>query len=175
MNVIRIALLPALTLLATGAQAQRAVDVAQIGAVRANQAGSATTTAAAPALLAATATSGSGGIAVRQQGDGSSTIAAGVDPAGLLPRMPAATAATTSANVAFITQAGVGGTIVLDQNGADNTARLTQVGDDNRMTATQNGRGNLLDWTQNGNHLPDLAITQSGNQTLYVVQTGGGR
>lgn len=72
---------------------------------------------------------------------------------------------------AKILQAGNDNVMALTQSGGDNMAKLTQDGNGNTMTATQERQGNRLVWTQDGNNLSNLAITQSGGQTLWITQT----
>lgn len=75
------------------------------------------------------------------------------------------------ANAAALVQVGNGNLMALAQSGEDNLAQLTQDGDTNQMTASQSGAGNRLIWTQQGNGLSNLAIAQSGGQSLQVTQS----
>lgn len=77
-------------------------------------------------------------------------------------------------NGAILTQTGQYNEMALAQDGSDNLAALTQDGAGNAMTAAQTGDGNRLVWTQQGNNLPNLGVTQSGNQAIQITQTGQG-
>jgi hypothetical protein len=69
------------------------------------------------------------------------------------------------------TQTGDRNTMALLQSGDNNQAWLTQNGSGNAMTATQTGGNNQLAWTQNGDNHSDLAIDQTGGQSVAVTQS----
>jgi minor curlin subunit len=112
----------------------------------------------------ATATqSGSGGSAITIAQSGARNVATATQQA------------AGALNSAAISQTGNDNRVALAQDGGDNQAELSQSGNDNAITATQNGSGNRLIWTQQGNGLSNLGITQSGNQSIQISQTGGGQ
>ncbi|GMM93493.1 hypothetical protein [Qipengyuania sp. MTN3-11] len=77
-------------------------------------------------------------------------------------------------SAAAISQSGSNNLIGLVQDGSDNQARLVQNGDGNLMTATQLGNSNRLAWTQDGSGLSDMQVTQSGGQSMEIIQTNTG-
>lgn len=79
--------------------------------------------------------------------------------------------AQAGGNGAILLQDGGMNRITLGQAGSDNMAKLSQDGDRNAMTADQTGTGNRLIWTQTGNGLSDLAIKQTGGQSVMITQT----
>lgn len=109
--------------------------------------------------------------AVTQRGSGGETILY-VTQAGTGNSVQASQSSEAgAANGAILAQYGTGNAISLGQSGADNLARLTQEGDSNAMSASQSGNGNRLVWTQTGTRLTDLAISQTGGQSLQITQS----
>lgn len=78
--------------------------------------------------------------------------------------------ATAGENGAILYQQGAGNQMALNQSGGDNLADLSQTGDNNMMTASQSGSGNRLVWAQQGDGLSNLAISQSGGQSVMITQ-----
>ncbi|MFD1789253.1 hypothetical protein ACFSC3_16985 [Sphingomonas floccifaciens] len=78
--------------------------------------------------------------------------------------------ATTGENGAILYQQGAANRMTLTQTGGDNLANLSQTGDNNTMTASQSGSGNRLVWAQQGDGLSNLAISQSGGQSVMITQ-----
>lgn len=78
--------------------------------------------------------------------------------------------ATTGENGAILYQQGAANRMTLTQSGGDNLADLSQTGDNNAMTASQSGSGNRLVWAQQGDGLSNLAISQSGGQSVMITQ-----
>lgn len=77
-------------------------------------------------------------------------------------------------SAAEIVQNGSDNGIVLTQDGDDNQARLTQDGTNNTMIATQLNGGNRLEWMQQGSSLSGTVVEQTGNQQMFIMQSGVG-
>ena len=75
---------------------------------------------------------------------------------------------------AEIVQSGANNMVDLEQSGTDNQARLIQNGDNNAMTARQLNSGNRLEWVQDGSNLSDMAVEQTGGQTMFIMQSNTG-